>query len=231
MNLTPDQLAAINRHLRKSGIIYQEVYDELFDHYVNAIEGQLSSGISFDSAFGNIVRQFGGKPGLVTIQRKRSKAAGRLYRRVLLDILLGVIRWPGVAITGTALWLLYSLLGMAPHMMVVTITLMAITTIPFVLALLLTAEQGWRYWRHERPTALTLEGTTLLSRSLGLATSFFYPNLLVWIGWMKPKDAPLTSTEQLVFFVLGTAILFVCYAQLILISRSARLSRAVYINF
>ena len=72
--LTPTQLTAISQHLKKSGIIYEEVHDELLDHFANAIDEQMRGAISFENALIDVGRQFGGRAGLKYIQTTQSQA-------------------------------------------------------------------------------------------------------------------------------------------------------------
>ncbi len=58
MNLTPAQLNLISKELIQGGIKYQDLYEELLDHYILAIEDRQAQGQTFESAFGEVHADF-----------------------------------------------------------------------------------------------------------------------------------------------------------------------------
>jgi hypothetical protein len=58
MKLTPDQLDLISKEIIKGGIKYQDLYEELLDHYILAIEDRLTQGHTFGEAFGEVHTDF-----------------------------------------------------------------------------------------------------------------------------------------------------------------------------
>lgn len=55
MNLTQDQLTAINRHPRKENWLPNEdLIAELTDHYANGISDRLARGVPFDTAIEHV---------------------------------------------------------------------------------------------------------------------------------------------------------------------------------
>ncbi|OIN60176.1 hypothetical protein [Arsenicibacter rosenii] len=67
--LTTDQLAAIDRHLRKDNwLLNEDLIAELTDHYANAITEAMEQGQSFDNALVGIHQSFGGRRGLLTME-------------------------------------------------------------------------------------------------------------------------------------------------------------------
>lgn len=58
MKLTPDQLDLISKEIIEGGIKYQDLYEELLDHYILAIEGRLNQGQVFEKAFEEVNTSF-----------------------------------------------------------------------------------------------------------------------------------------------------------------------------
>lgn len=58
MKLTTEQVNLISKEIIKGGIKYQDLYEELLDHYILAIEDRMSQGKSFDEAFGEVHSEF-----------------------------------------------------------------------------------------------------------------------------------------------------------------------------
>ncbi|WP_028668996.1 hypothetical protein [Runella zeae] len=58
MSLTPTQLDLISKELIQGGIKYQDLYEELLDHYILAIEDRQAQGQTFESAFGEVHADF-----------------------------------------------------------------------------------------------------------------------------------------------------------------------------
>lgn len=216
--LTPPQLTAISQYLKKCGILYEEVYNELVDHFANAIEDEIANGLSFDEALINVGRQFGCRRGLAHIQAKLTKAANQRYNRSLRHYFSICTGWPNLPLTLAGIWLLYTLVGLAPDMMTVAYVIMVISAIPFLAISLLTGKHLWQYKQQKRVVAWSMEGATLLSRSLGTLLISVYPNLLVYFGLIVPKSMPMNSTDHGIFFVITCVVLFLCFVQMSLVA-------------
>jgi hypothetical protein len=220
--LTPTQLTAISQYLKKSGIIYEEVHDELLDHFANAVDAQTATNIPFENALLDISRQFGGHVGLKYIQTTQTQAMNRHYRRSLRHYFLVCVRWPNVLLTLAVVRLLYTLVDLAPTMMTVAYSLMVVAAIPFLAMLTLTGRQLGQFFQKQRHLAWSLNGSTLLSKSMGTALMVAYPNLFVYLGIMTPKSTPMNSGEQGLYFVFSCLIAFLCFAQINLIIRYSK---------
>lgn len=71
MMLTPDQLTAIDRHLRKENwLLNEDLIAELTDHYVNGVDERIAQGISIDAAIRDIHQNFGGRKGLLKMEEE-----------------------------------------------------------------------------------------------------------------------------------------------------------------
>ena len=58
MKLTTEQLDLISKEIITGGIKYQDLYEELLDHYITAIEDRMENGMAFGEAFGEIHQGF-----------------------------------------------------------------------------------------------------------------------------------------------------------------------------
>ena len=84
MTLTPDQLTAIDRHLRKENWLLNEaLITELTDHYIDSISERMSQGITFDTAIREIHQNFGGRKGLLQMEEDYQVSQSRQ-----LDVLI-----------------------------------------------------------------------------------------------------------------------------------------------
>ncbi|MFN8344406.1 MAG: hypothetical protein U0X91_05360 [Spirosomataceae bacterium] len=58
MKLTTEQLELISKEVIEGGIKYQDLYEELLDHYITAIEDRVENGKTFGEAFGEVHEGF-----------------------------------------------------------------------------------------------------------------------------------------------------------------------------
>jgi hypothetical protein len=78
MTLTPDQLAAIDRHLRKDNWLLNEaLLAELTDHYTNAILDRMAQGMTFESALLDVHKEFGYRKGLLKMEEEYGKTQAK----------------------------------------------------------------------------------------------------------------------------------------------------------
>ncbi|TAE31500.1 MAG: hypothetical protein EAZ91_07925 [Cytophagales bacterium] len=69
--MTTDQLAAIDRHLRKDNWLQNEaLIAELTDHYANTVEAAMVQSISFELALLDAHKAFGGRKGLLNMEEE-----------------------------------------------------------------------------------------------------------------------------------------------------------------
>lgn len=93
MNLTIDQLAAIDWQLRHKRLLQnEELIAELTDHFAVAISEQMMVGQSFNEAGETVMTMFGGWVGLVKLQKDyvqaQNRAAWATFGRVALSYLI-----------------------------------------------------------------------------------------------------------------------------------------------
>lgn len=93
MALSPDQLAAIDHHLRKENWLLNEgLIDELSDHYANAIAESLAEGIPFDLAIVDVHKGFGGRKGLLKMEEEYAGGQYQQSQRVFLRVFRSYFR-------------------------------------------------------------------------------------------------------------------------------------------
>ncbi|NER18932.1 hypothetical protein [Spongiivirga citrea] len=61
MKLSQEQIQNIDKFLIKSGVKYWDIRLELADHFINAIEEKMGSGLSYDESFLEVHKSFGNK--------------------------------------------------------------------------------------------------------------------------------------------------------------------------
>ena len=69
--LTPDQLIAIDRHLRKENwLLNEDLIAELTDHYIAGLDDRMAAGMTFDAALRAVHTDFGGRKGLLKMEEE-----------------------------------------------------------------------------------------------------------------------------------------------------------------
>ncbi len=71
MQLTPDQLATIDRHLRKENwLLNEDLIAELTDHYTTAISNRMTEGQAFSESLIDVYKGFGWRKGLLKMEEE-----------------------------------------------------------------------------------------------------------------------------------------------------------------
>lgn len=121
MKLTTEQLELISQEIMAGGIKYQDLYEELLDHYITAIEDRTANGQTFGEAFGEIHSDFvnykrplrvwdhynvwhndgSGKPeyGLGKLQAEYEESLSGEISKRHLQIVKSYFRWPTIVTT------------------------------------------------------------------------------------------------------------------------------------
>lgn len=140
--LTPNQLTAIDRHLRKENwLLNEDLIAELTDHYVIGVGERIAKGMSIDAAIRDIHQNFGGRKGLLKMEEEyqinQTRQAGRLVKNTMRSY----FQRPRLCITVLLLILVYALLRVLPEKFASDWTenwqpigLLAVTVVFFVLA-------------------------------------------------------------------------------------------------
>jgi hypothetical protein len=113
MKLTTEQVDLISKEIIEGGIKYQDLYEELLDHYILAIEDRISHGQTFGEAFEEVHTDFinykrplsvwdrydsGGKPkfGLVKLQDEYQDNLTEEISKKHWQIMKNYFRWPTI---------------------------------------------------------------------------------------------------------------------------------------
>ncbi|KAA9355193.1 hypothetical protein [Larkinella humicola] len=98
--LTPHHLTHLRQDFRTlAHIEYEEVENELLDHYATLTEQRMEVGQDFEHASANAWAELGAGPGLNAIQRDYEKNIRKQISSRHLEILKRYFRWPTVLTT------------------------------------------------------------------------------------------------------------------------------------
>ena len=93
--LTPDQQSTLNYHLRVTNLlINEELILELTDHYTNALNERVATGMTFETALTDVQRTFGGRKGLQRMERQYNNVTFKKYDILFMDYVREQGRWP-----------------------------------------------------------------------------------------------------------------------------------------
>lgn len=100
MALSPDQLAAIDRHLRQENwLLNESLVAELTDHYATAIVESLAQGIPFDLAIVDVHKGFGGQKGLLKMEEEYALGQYQQSRKVFKQVFRSYFRPVRIVLT------------------------------------------------------------------------------------------------------------------------------------
>lgn len=133
--LTANQLTILNTDLKNlAGIEYDDVLNELLDHYATLTEQRMATGLSFDEASKWAWAGLGSGKGIQAIQDDYVKNIQRQVRVQHLEILKSYFRWPTFVVTALVAALVYMVVPLLPENTVMaSFWLIAIT--PTVIAM------------------------------------------------------------------------------------------------
>lgn len=102
--MTPQHQQAVITYLQTSGIVYEEVFDELYDHLVCGIQQAQLSGMPFDVAFANARQELGQPVVLQQIQQHQKKTVERQHQRWIWNQLRKPSIMLSTSVVGAGLW-------------------------------------------------------------------------------------------------------------------------------
>ncbi len=140
----------IAKRLEAYRIKYAEVYNEVYDHVVSAVENKRQQGDKRDifMLFQETIRQdFGGKDGLARMADDRADLLRGLLRKALkteLHMYFG--SWKALVVAGLVVLVfgLAAIFGLTPHQL--ALAAFILSAVPLLFLLVLGARQG--YFRH-----------------------------------------------------------------------------------
>lgn len=93
--LNPQQNKAILAKLKTAGIKYNEVYEELLDHYATAIEDKMEDkNLPFEQALNEIHKGFGGNNGVKHIEQRYYRQMFSFYEQTQWKHFRQQFQWP-----------------------------------------------------------------------------------------------------------------------------------------
>lgn len=115
MKLTPDQLAAIDHHLRKENwLLNEDLIAELTDHYVAGLEDRIANETTFKAALRDVHTSFGGRKGLLKMEKEYQVQTAKSNGRLVRQLFLSYFQRPRLSITFTLFAGVYGLIRLVP---------------------------------------------------------------------------------------------------------------------
>ena len=234
MSLTPTQLDLISKELIQGGIKYQDLYEELLDHYILAIEDRQAQGQTFESAFGEVHADFvnykrparvwdhygvwkdytnGGAPefGIGKLQAEyEENLKGEISKRHW-QIMKSYFRWPTL-VTTLLVGLLTFQFAYLVSRQYLLIIMAASALAPFFIILPHSVGHLWQYLMKKRKFANSLKSSTI-SQRMSLVIAFFYWTIFLpkvfEVDFSILKDGHIAILASLICFYLTYSLSFI----------------------
>ncbi|GAB2526237.1 hypothetical protein [Spirosoma aerophilum] len=171
MALTPFQLKYLRFDLIGLGDIkYDDVVDELLDHYASLTEQKMTSGLAFEEASKQAWADLGGEKGVQSIQASFVRSIEQQIKTQHINTLKSYFRWPTLVTTILVGLLIYIIIPLVPVNWLIWVTLLiGITPYLFIL-------RGYYYGFHQQTDTGKLVWEYLLNKC-GLAVCLFHLSL------------------------------------------------------
>lgn len=219
MKITQEELAWIIKRIDWYEIKYQEIYDELFDHIVTAIETERENGNSrpIESVFQNVVdRDFNGYLGIDKIIADQKKAHRNKIQNQLMAAQKSMLNYKSFVLLGLLLVLGYYLPENGSLKILLFVIGFIIAIYPAIYAAVI-----FRKLKTDIGKSSLTKGVILIHSNL---TGFFFFNFLLLVndlvkGWNLNIYHILISPTFLLFFfflftIRGLSIMQVCDEEL-----------------
>lgn len=152
--LTPPQTKAILTKLKAAGIVYDEVYIELLDHFASAIEQKMQEGMTFEQALKEVEEGFGGSRGIKQVEDRYFSQLIKLYWQNIRQ----QFQWPQVAGTFCMSGMVYALSHLLKGSPFLVYGLATIAFIPYLMGVF----SYFRYRRKATFSRKSAKGTILV---------------------------------------------------------------------
>jgi len=232
MKLTSEQLNLISQEIIEGGIKYQDLYEELLDHYILAIEERMSQGQTFGEAFGEVHTDFvnykrparkwdhygvwkdytnGGQPeyGLGKLQAEYIESLNKEISQRHWQIMKNYFRWPTFVTTILVGLLTFQFAYLVPRTSFVWV-ISACVLFPILVVLPQVAKQIWGYGLGKQKFVNSLKYNAIYAR-LG----FLFALVSVMLNLPRAffdynvfKDGPLFIVAALLCFYVAYALSF-----------------------
>ncbi|MDF7818769.1 hypothetical protein P1X15_14230 [Runella sp. MFBS21] len=232
MNLTPTQLDLISKELIQGGIKYQDLYEELLDHYILAIEDRQAQGQTFESAFGEVHADFvnykrparawdhygvwkdytnGGVPefGIGKLQAEyEENLRGEISKRHW-QIMKSYFRWPTLVTTLLVGLLTFQFAYLVSRQYFVWVFMACVLT-PLLMLIPQTIKQIWRYASGKQKFVNSLKFNAVSSR-LGLLFAWVSVTLNLpraFLDYNIFREGPIVLVALLFCFYIAYSLSF-----------------------
>ena len=200
--LNPQQTDTILAELKKAGIKYQEVYEELVDHYTSAIEVKVQEGTTFDQALQEVHTEFGGNKGVKHIEECYNKQLFKFYRNLHLQNLRLHFQWPQVLVTLCMGTLVYALSYLLKGNVLLFYGLSLVALTPFALSIY----YFFRFRKKANYSKKTAKGNLLIAIG-GYGLNFL--NILIFVPRIFSNEA--IGKDILLLYPAFVSILITLY--------------------
>jgi hypothetical protein len=213
MALSPDQLAAIDRHLRKENwLLNESLIAELTDHYANATADLLAQGISFELALVDVQKAFGGRKGLLKMEEEFGITQYRSTIRLTRQLFKSYFRLPRLRWTVSLFVFIY---GIAFNWHLVKPFVPQLGDWSFVALMTgIAVLYFWSFFRLANPETLISDnvrswqpGVFIGQGTVGLSSLIFFANALIPANWFW-SQYPLPVTLGVTLALLWEAACF-----------------------
>jgi hypothetical protein len=219
MILSADELHWVSDRMKVYGIKYQEIYNELFDHILTAIEDKRKGGDERDImiVFQNVVdSHFGGYQGIEEVATSQEKVYIAHIRRSFRRILGSYFNWKLLIFTTIALVLTFKLpsVKLMHNILLVLIFLFAVSPMVYTYIAItkkVKVAKGRRSLLKDQLVTQAYQPLSILNGALYLPTIFFV-NDDTSTGYKLLGQLPLPLLTLVMIFsmLLNLSIINLC---------------------
>jgi hypothetical protein len=217
MILLADELQWVTDRMKVYGIKYQEIYNELFDHILTAIEDKRKDGDERDimTVFQDVVdSHFGGYQGIEEVATSQEKVYIAHIRKSFRKILRSYFNWKLLLFTVVALMLTFKLhnVKLMHNMLLVIIFLFAISPMVYTYITItknVKVAKGRRSLLKGQLLTQAYQPISILNGALYLLKIFFV-NDDTSTGYKLLGQLPLLTLVMIFSMLLNLSIINLC---------------------
>ncbi|MDB5061102.1 MAG: hypothetical protein JWP67_945 [Mucilaginibacter sp.] len=217
MILLADELQWVSDRMKVYGIKYQEIYNELFDHILTAIEDKRKDGDERDimTVFQDVVdSHFGGYQGIEEVATSQEKVYIAHIRKSFRKILRSYFNWKLLLFTVVALMLTFKLhnVKLMHNMLLVIIFLFAISPMVYTYITItknVKVAKGRRSLLKGQLLTQAYQPISILNGALYLLKIFFV-NDDTSTGYKLLGQLPLLTLVMIFSMLLNLSIINLC---------------------
>ncbi len=231
MKLTTEQLDLISKEIIEGGIKYQDLYEELLDHYILAIEERMSQRLTFGEAFGEVHSDFvnykrplrvwdhynvwhhdgSGKPeyGLGKLQAEYEESLSGEITKRHWQIMKDYFRWPTIVTTLLVGLLTFQFAYLVPREYFQWF-FSACVFAPVLIVLPQTIQGIKQYFSKKRKFLNSLKSTAIISRiSFVMVLGYWTVRLPSFLNdYNILKEGPLSLIAAITCFYIAYSLSF-----------------------